>query len=119
MVPPETTSAGQGGGCFGRGAGRLGMMRTATLQPRQCFKGDIPELHGKTYELVGNKSADLFTETTKHIASYIAIKCQHRGDIRRIMETRARPTIMAPNRMMIAAQLGIPKTTLMGDGETA
>ena len=32
-IPPETTSAGQGGGCFGRGAGRLGVPRTATLQP--------------------------------------------------------------------------------------
>ena len=117
-VPPETTSAERGGGRFGLGAGRLGVTRTATLQPRQCFEGDIPELHGKTYELVGNKSADLFTETMKHIASYIAIKCQHGGDIRRIVETRACPMITAPNRTMIAGQLGIPKTTLMGDGET-
>ena len=35
------------------------------------------------------------------------------------METRARPTIPAPNRTMIATQLGIPETTLMGDGEMA
>ena len=35
------------------------------------------------------------------------------------METRARPTIMAPNRMMIATQLEIPETTLMGDREMA
>ena len=95
------------------------MPRAATLQPRQHFEGDIPELHGKTYELVGNKSADLYTETTKHIASYIAIKCQHRGDIRRIVETRACPTITAPNQTAIATQLGIPETTVMGDGETA
>ena len=80
-VPPETMSAGQGGGRFSRGAGRFGVPRAATLQPRQCFEGDIPELHGKTYELVRNKSADLYMETTKHIASYIAIKCQHGGDI--------------------------------------
>ena len=72
------------------------MPRTATLQPRQHFEGDIPELQGKTYKLVGNKSADLYTETTKHIASYIALKCQHGGDIRRVVETRARPTITAP-----------------------
>ena len=32
-IPPETTSAGQGGGRFGCGAGRLGVPRTATLQP--------------------------------------------------------------------------------------
>ena len=32
-IPPETTSAGQGGRRFGRGAGRLGVPRTATLQP--------------------------------------------------------------------------------------
>ena len=95
------------------------MPRTSTLQPRQHFEGDIPELHGKTYKLVGNKSADLYTETTKHIASYIALHCQHGGDIQRVVETRARPMIMAPNRMMIATQLGIPETTLMGDGETA
>ena len=80
-VPPETTSAGRGDRCFGRGAGWFGVPRAATLQPWQCFEGDIPELHGKTYKLVGNKSADLYMETTKHIASYIAIKCQHGGDI--------------------------------------
>ena len=80
-VLPETTSTGWGDGHFGRGAGWFGAPRAATLQPRQCFEGDIPELHGKTYELVGNKSADLYTETTKHIASKIAIKCQHGGDI--------------------------------------
>ena len=80
-VLPETTSAGRGGRQFGHGAGQFGVPRAATLQSRQCFEGDIPELHGKTYKLVGNKSADLYTETTKHIASYIAIKCQHRGDI--------------------------------------
>ena len=32
-ILPETTSAGQGGGRFGRGAGQLGVPRTATLQP--------------------------------------------------------------------------------------
>ena len=35
------------------------------------------------------------------------------------METRAHPTITAPNQMMIATQLGIPETTLMGDREMA
>ena len=115
----ETTSTGQGGRHFGCGAGQLGVPRTATLQPRQCFEGDIPELHGKTYELVSNKATDLYTETTKHIASYIAQKCQQRGDIRRVMETRAHPTITAPNQMMIATQLGIPEPTLMGDREMA
>ena len=80
-VLPETTSAGRGDRCFICGAGQFGVPRAVTLQPKQCFEGDILELHGKTYELVGNKSADLYTETTKHIASYIAIKCQHRGDI--------------------------------------
>ena len=35
------------------------------------------------------------------------------------METQACPMITAPNRMTIATQLGIPETTLMGDGETA
>ena len=35
------------------------------------------------------------------------------------METRARPTMMAPNRMAIATQLGVPETTTVGDGETA
>ena len=95
------------------------MPRTATLQPRQHFEGDIPELHGKTYELVGNKSADLYTKTTKHIASHIALKCQHGGDIWCVVETRARPTITAPNCTTNATQLGIPETTLMRDGETA
>ena len=118
-TPPETTSNGRTGGRLGRGGSRLGLPRTTTLQPRQHFEGDIPELHGKTYELVGNKSADLYTETTKHIASYIALKCQHGGDIRRVVETRARPTITAPNRTTIATQLGIPETTVMGDGESA
>ena len=118
-MPPETTSSGRSGGRFGRRRGRLGMPRTTTLQPRQHFEGEIPELHGKTYELVGNKSADLYTETTKHVASYIALKCQHGGDIRRVVETRARPMITAPNRTTVATQLGIPETTLMGDGETA
>ena len=118
-MPPETTSSGRIGGRFGRGGGRLGIPRTAALQPRQHFEGDIPELHGKTYELVGNKSADLYTETMKHIASYIALKCQHGGDIRRVVETQARPTITAPNRTTIATQLGIPETTLMKDGETS
>ena len=32
-TPPETTSGGQSGGHFGCGGGRLGMPRTATLQP--------------------------------------------------------------------------------------
>ena len=114
--PPETTSAGRGGGRFGRRTGRFAMPRTSTLQPRQRFEGDIPELHGKTYELVGNKSADLYTETTKHIASYVAIKCQHGGDIRRVVETRTCPTT---NRTAIATQLGVPKMTTVGDGETA
>ena len=35
------------------------------------------------------------------------------------METRACPTITAPNQLMIATQLGIPETTLMGDREKA
>ena len=35
------------------------------------------------------------------------------------METRACPTIMAPNQMAITTQLGIPQTTVMGDGEAA
>ena len=117
--PPETTSAGRGCGHFGRGTGQFGMPRTSTLHPRQGFDGDIPKLHGKTYELVGNKSADLYTETTKHIASYVAIKCQHGGDIRRVMETRARLTMTAPNRTAIVTQLGVPETTSIGDGETA
>ena len=95
------------------------MPRTSTLQPTQRFEGDIPELHGKTYELVRNKSADLYMETTKHIASYVAIKCQHGGDIRHVVETRACPIMMAPNQTMIATQLGIPETIMMGDGETA
>ena len=116
--PPETTSAGRGSGHIGRGTSRF-QTRPSTLQPRQRFDGDIPELQGKTYELVGNKSADLYTETTKHIASYVAIKCQHGGDIRRVVETRARPTMTAPNRTTIATQLGIPETTTVGDGETA
>ena len=68
---------------------------------------------------MGNKSANLYTETTKHIASYIALKCQNGGDIRRVVETRACPTITAPNRTTIATQLGIPETTVMGDGESA
>ena len=118
-IPPETISSGRTGGRFGRGAGRLGLQRITTLQPRQHFEGDIPELYGKTYELVGSKSADLYTETTKHVASYVALKCQHGGDIRRVMETRSRPTIPAPNRTAIATQLGVPETTRMGDGETA
>ena len=117
--PPETTSSGRGGGRFGRGPGRFGMPKPSSLQPRQHFEGDIPDIHGKTYELVGNKSADLYTETTKHIAGYVAIKCQHGGDIRRVVETRACPTMSAPNRAAIAAQLGIPETTTVGDGETA
>ena len=96
-VPPELTSSGWGGGHFGRGTSHFGTPKSSTLHPRQWFEGDILERHGKTYELVGNKSADLYTETTKHIASYVAIKCQHGGDIRRVVETRARPTMMAPN----------------------
>ena len=116
--PPEIMSSGRGGGRFGHGTGRFGIPKPSRLQPRQRFEGDIPELHGKTYELVGNKSADLYTETTKHIASYVAIKCQHGGDIRRVVETRARPTMSAPNRTAIAAQLGVPETTTVGDGET-
>ena len=86
-IPPETISSGRTGGRFGRGGGRLGLPRITTLQLRQHFKGDIPELHGKTYELVGNKSADRYTEMTKHVASYVALKCQHGGDIRRVVET--------------------------------
>ena len=117
--PPETASSGQGGGHFSHGAGRFGVPRTSTLQQRQCFEGDILELHGKTCELVSNKSADLYMETTKHIASYVAIKCQLGGDIQRVVKTRARPTMTAPNRTAIATQLGIPETTIMGDGETA
>ena len=117
--PPEVTSMGKGGGRFGRGTGRLGVPRPSTLQPRQRFEGDIQELQGKTYELVGNKSADLYTETTKHIASYVAIKCQHGGDIRRVVETRTRPTMTAPNRTAIATQLGIPETTTVGEGDAA
>ena len=97
----------------------MGLPRITTLQPRQHFEGDIPELHGKTYELVGNKSADLYTETTKHVASYVALKCQHGSDIRRVVETRSRPTIPAPNRTAIATQLGVPEITRMGDGEMA
>ena len=62
--PPETSSSGRGGGRFGRGTGRFGMLKSSTLHPRQRFEGDIPELRGKTYELVRNKSADLYTETT-------------------------------------------------------
>ena len=116
---PEVTSMGRGGGRFGRGTGRLGVSRSSTLQPRQRFEGDIQDLQGKTYELVGNKSADLYTETTKHIASYVAIKCQHGGDIRRVVETRARPMMTAPNRTAIATQLGIPETTIVGEGDAA
>ena len=117
--PPEITSSGRGGGRFNRGAGRFGPPKSSTLHPRQRFEGEIPELHGKTFELVGNKSADLYTETTKHIASYVAIKCQHGGDIRRVVETRARPTMVAPNRTTIATQLGIAEMTTVGDGESA
>ena len=118
-VPPELMSSGRGGGRLNRGSGRFGTLKSSTLHPRQRFEGDIPELQGKTYELVGNKSADLYTETTKHIASYVAIKCQHGGDIQRVVETRARPTMVAPNRTTIATQLGIPEMTTVGDGETA
>ena len=49
----------------------------------------------------------------------MAIKCQHGGDIRCVVETRARPTMVAPNRTTIATQLGIPEMTTVGDGETA
>ena len=118
-VPPELTSSGQGGERLNRGTGHFGTPKSSTLHPRQRFAGDIPEQHGKTYELVGNKSADLYTETTKHIASYVAIKCQHGGDIRRVVETRARPTMMAPNRTTIATQLGIPEMSTGGDEEMA
>ena len=45
--PPEITSSGRGGSCFGPGTGRLGIPKPSTLQPRQRFEGDIPELHGK------------------------------------------------------------------------
>ena len=117
--PPEIMSSGRGSGRLGCGTGRFGISKPTTLQPRQRFEGDIPELHGKTYELVGNKSADLYTETTKHIASYVAIKCQHGGDIHHVVDTKARPTMSAPNRTATAAQLGVPETTTVGDGETA
>ena len=119
VFPPEITSSGRGGGRFNRGAGRFGPPKPSTLHPRQRFEGEIPELQGKTFELVGNKSADLYTETTKHIASYVAIKCQHGGDIRRVVETRARPTLVAPNRATIATQLGIAEMTTVGEGESA
>ena len=119
VVPPELTSSGRGGGRLNRGTGHFGTPKSSTLHPRQRFEGDSPEVHGKTYELVGNKSADLYTETKMHIASYMAIKCQHGGDIRRVVETRARPTMMAPNRTTVATQLGIPEMTTVGDGEMA
>ena len=47
------------------------------------------------------------------------MKCQHGGNIRRVVETRASPTMVAPNRTTIATQLGIPEMTTVGDGETA
>ena len=117
--PPEITSSGQGGGRLGRGPGRFGLPRSSTLHPKQRFEGDIPELNGETYELVGNKSADLYSETTKHIASYVGIKCQHGGDIRHVVEMRTRPTMEAPNRATIATQLGTPEMMTVGEGEMA
>ena len=87
-VPPELTSSGRGGGRFNRGSGRFGAPKSSTLHPRQWFEGDIPELHGKTYELVGNKSADLYTETRKQQIGAIG---SHQGPTLQ----RTRPQICA------------------------
>ena len=59
-----------------------------------------------------------FTTVSPPILNHFWWELYH-GDIRRVVETRARPTMSAPNRAAIAAQLGIPETTTVGDGETA
>ena len=113
---PKPTSTGMSGPMWRNNAQLTSLQLTVILEeegsfphskqvgflPDEDFDGDIPELSGRVYELVGSWLVDLFTRTTKHIARYITIKYQHGSDIHCMIEARTHSTIQAQNCSEIA-----------------
>ena len=103
---PKPTSTGMSGPMWRNNTQPTSLQLTVILEEEGNFprskQVDIPELSGRVYELVGSWLVDLFTITTKHIASYITIKCQHGRDIHCMIEARTHSTIQAQNCSEIA-----------------
>ena len=68
-----------------RRKGRTRGQQNIFVQPAK-FKGETEALHGHIYDVGTSNQADLFTETTKKIASYAGRTCKEPQDIRRSIE---------------------------------
>ena len=88
---PPVIQQGQPGGCPMNQQCQL-----PTRLQRNRFEGAISELCGYIYDLVGIRSANLFTMTTCMIATYTG--CELGGDIRRPSETFTLAMLTRPTR---------------------
>ena len=68
-----------------RRKGRTRGQRNRFVQPAK-FKGKTEALHSYIYDVGTSNQADLFTKTTKKIASYAGRTCKEPQDIRRSIE---------------------------------
>ena len=71
-------------------------MSISHLDPMESVKGAFSELHGDIYDLVGIDSTNLFTMTTRAIATYTG--CELGGDICCSIETFTLATLTCPTR---------------------
>ena len=91
MTTPPTINQAQPSGCPPNQQHQF-----PTKLQHNWFKGAISELHGHIYDLVGIRSANLFTMTTCAIATYTGRELG--GDICHSIETFTLATLICPTR---------------------
>ena len=89
-APPTASQAQPGGRSLNQ------QRQPPTWIQRIHFEGAISELHGHIYDLVGIRSADLFTTTTQAIATYMGHELG--GDMCHSIETFTLATLTHPTR---------------------
>jgi len=61
------------------------------------FKGWIDALKGHIYDCTDSRQADLYTNTTREIASYVATALKNGNDVKSAIENLKVPVMVLPN----------------------
>ena len=64
--------------------------------PAKSFQGETPTLEGHTYDIGIPNQSEVFTQTTKKIASYAGRNCREAHSMRTAIENLKTPTFAKP-----------------------